>query len=223
MAKIKITENELKELIRESVENIINEGGFDFSLNPVTNIKKAAGGIKNAVNGAKNMVNKGYNYGKNVAKNAYNRVSGKESENLQNQIQRGQNDIKNLQTSNQDLTTSRDNLLNEKKRLLNELQQIASKLNVSYSASPVTKDQLKSGVQTTGVNAILTAIDNLQKKVRTLYAQNKNLNSQLQLAQKKVQNASLSQTLSQTPKIPTGQVVTQAPQTGLQGINRNNA
>ena len=40
MAKIKITESELKELIRESVENVINEGNFGMNWNQLSEPEK---------------------------------------------------------------------------------------------------------------------------------------------------------------------------------------
>ena len=196
MAKIKITENELKALVKESVEKVLNEGyqknpGFeDYSVKP------------------------------GLYQSGYRKNPGAEGVTPANQAYEKYNQV------SQELAVSQDNsqkLRDKVERLQGELNLIAQKLGVEYSASPKPIKEAAQKPQVTGVQAILGAIKNLQASRNQLAKTNKELLAQVNSLKQRISTPTLKAPEAPAVQNLNQNALAQAPQGGLAPLKPNTA
>ena len=185
MGKIQITESELKQIIRESVEEVLKEGiGADFD-----NLQKGIG--KNLLGAAAQSILPGFGYhiGVNQLVKAYDKGKG-----FVNNIRKRYNDYDNQVNQNQTLqqqVTDFGKQINSYKDALAQLQNALSgplKESVNEDEQQAAETDVLANVpqmvqQIQNMRTKAQLVPGLQNKVKQLTAANQQLTAQLQQPQ----------------------------------------
>jgi hypothetical protein len=232
MAKIKITESELKQLIRESVETVMDEAtGMQNRRNQrYLDAQNAYNAAQTSWADAPQNVKDEYterlrnnpNYKFNSPEELYNSDMQTKVTDAKRRLDRAtrrnglqfQQQLKQkeaaLQTMKKELDTyiqKNQDLTNQVKTATDSMAQIANALGIKVpKQQPETTVTLEEAAQTAagnGLQQILTAIKNLKGQVNQLTKANQNLTTQLAQARgQNVSNNANQKQLAQTTSIP---------------------